>query len=69
MALRWSLTSTPMLIGHANIESLNGAAIAKVVVVPSGDISTRECLSQLRAYNVDDKLVPAEVIEALASFD
>lgn len=69
MALRWSLTSTPMLIGHANIESLSGAAIAKVAVVPSAAMSARECLKQLRAYSVGDKLVPAEVLEALASFD
>lgn len=69
MALRWSLTTTPMLIGHANIESLNGAAIAKVAVVPSDEMSMRECLSQLRAYHLGDKLVPAEVLEALASFD
>jgi transcriptional regulator with XRE-family HTH domain len=69
MALRWSLTSTPMLIGHANIESLNGAAIAKVAVMPSAKMSIRECLSQLRAYSIDDKLVPSEVLEALGSFD
>lgn len=69
MALRWSLTSTPMLIGHANIESLNGAAIAKVVVVPSSNENIRECIRQLRAYSVEDSLVPPEVLEALNSFE
>lgn len=69
MALRWSLTKTPMLVGQANIESLNGAAIAKVVVVPSRQISKRECIGQLGAYNVDDSEVPLEVLEALESID